>query len=120
MGADKPPALGKGTGRRGSGEIRNPLWRKGGTVFGPQPRNYDYALPRKVEVGAMRAALAPGVNEAPGVVEAPRKAQDQNDRRDVAPAGRDRQALDTASSRTTVALTSRNIAGMRLVTRRRP
>jgi large subunit ribosomal protein L4 len=40
------------------GEVRNPLWRKGGTVFGPQPRSYEYALPRKVERGALRAALA--------------------------------------------------------------
>src|SRR3989449_2188210 len=48
----------KGTGRARVGEIRNPLWRKGGTVFGPQPRSYDYALPKKVERGALRAALA--------------------------------------------------------------
>src|SRR4029078_150214 len=33
-------------------------WRKGGTVFGPQPRSYDYHLPKKVEKGALRAALA--------------------------------------------------------------
>src|SRR3954463_8043791 len=43
----------KGTGRARVGEIRNPLWRKGGTVFGPQPRSYDYKLPKKVEVGAL-------------------------------------------------------------------
>jgi large subunit ribosomal protein L4 len=34
------------------------LWRKGGTVFGPQPRSYEYQLPKKVEKGALRAALA--------------------------------------------------------------
>src|SRR3954451_15892227 len=48
----------KGTVRARVGEIRNPLWRKGGTVFGPQPRSYEYALPRKVKLGALRAALA--------------------------------------------------------------
>src|SRR5204863_8354399 len=48
----------KGTGRARVGEIRNPLWRKGATVFGPQPRSYDYALPKKVERGALKAALA--------------------------------------------------------------
>jgi large subunit ribosomal protein L4 len=48
----------KGTGRARVGEIRNPLWRKGGTVFGPQPRSYEYTLPKKVERGALRAALA--------------------------------------------------------------
>ena len=47
----------KGTGRARVGEVRNPLWRKGGTAFGPQPRSYDYHLPKKVELGALRAAL---------------------------------------------------------------
>ena len=48
----------KGTGRARVGEIRNPLWRKGGTVFGPQPRSYAFELPKKVKLGALRAALA--------------------------------------------------------------
>jgi large subunit ribosomal protein L4 len=45
------------------GEIRNPLWRKGGTVFGPQPRSYAFAIPKKVERGALRAALAQKVKD---------------------------------------------------------
>jgi large subunit ribosomal protein L4 len=57
-GSGKKPWRQKGTGRARVGEIRNPLWRKGGTVFGPQPRSYDYQLPRKVEKGALRAALS--------------------------------------------------------------
>jgi large subunit ribosomal protein L4 len=57
-GSGKKPWRQKGTGRARVGEIRNPLWRKGGTVFGPQPRSYEYALPRKVKAGALRAALA--------------------------------------------------------------
>jgi large subunit ribosomal protein L4 len=57
-GSGKKPWRQKGTGRARVGEIRNPLWRKGGTVFGPQPRSYEYQLPRKVEKGALRAALA--------------------------------------------------------------
>jgi large subunit ribosomal protein L4 len=56
-GSGRKPWRQKGTGRARVGEIRNPLWRKGGTVFGPQPRSYDYQLPRKVEKGALRAAL---------------------------------------------------------------
>jgi len=56
-GSGKKPWRQKGTGRARVGEVRNPLWRKGGTVFGPQPRSYDYALPKKVERGALRAAL---------------------------------------------------------------
>ena len=57
-GAGRKPWRQKGTGRARVGEIRNPLWRKGGTVFGPQPRSYDYQLPKKVEKGALRPALA--------------------------------------------------------------
>src|SRR6187399_195964 len=57
-GSGKKPWRQKDTGRARVGEIRNPLWRKGGTVFGPQPRSYDYQLPKKVEKGALRAALA--------------------------------------------------------------
>jgi large subunit ribosomal protein L4 len=57
-GSGKKPWRQKGTGRARVGEIRNPLWRKGGTVFGPMPRSYEYALPRKVKLGALRAALS--------------------------------------------------------------
>ena len=57
-GTGKKPWRQKGTGRAQVGEARNPLWRKGGIVFGPQPRSYDYHLPRKVEKGALRAALS--------------------------------------------------------------
>jgi large subunit ribosomal protein L4 len=57
-GSGKKPWRQKGTGRARVGEIRNPLWRKGGTVFGPQPRSYDFKLSKKVEIGALRAALA--------------------------------------------------------------
>ena len=57
-GSGKKPWRQKGTGRARVGEIRNPLWRKGGTTFGPQPRSYEYQLPKKVEKGALRAALS--------------------------------------------------------------
>jgi large subunit ribosomal protein L4 len=56
-GSGRKPWRQKGTGRARVGEIRNPLWRKGGTVFGPQPRSYAYALPKKVERAALKAAL---------------------------------------------------------------
>ena len=67
-GSGKKPWRQKGTGRARVGEIRNPLWRKGGTVFGPQPRSYDYALPKKVERGALRAALAARLQDGSLVV----------------------------------------------------
>ncbi len=56
-GGGKKPYKQKGTGRPQAGSTRSPLWRKGGTVFGPQPRSYTYLLPKKVEKGALRAAL---------------------------------------------------------------
>jgi len=63
-GSGRKPWRQKGTGRARVGEIRNPLWRKGGTVFGPQPRSYDYRLPRQVARQALRAALAQKLREA--------------------------------------------------------
>ena len=67
-GSGKKPWRQKGTGRARVGEIRNPLWRKGGTVFGPQPRSYDYQLPKKVERGALRAALAQKLKDGQVIV----------------------------------------------------
>jgi large subunit ribosomal protein L4 len=62
-GSGRKPWRQKGTGRARVGEVRNPLWRKGGTVFGPQPRSYAYSLPKKVERGALRAALRARLTE---------------------------------------------------------
>lgn len=53
----------KGTGRARVGSTRNPLWRKGGTVFGPQPRDYGFKLNGKVQRGALRSALSLRVKE---------------------------------------------------------
>src|ERR671935_2801137 len=67
-GSGKKPWRQKGTGRARVGEIRTPLWRKGGIVFGPQPRSYEYQLPRKVELGALRAAIAQKLHDGTLVV----------------------------------------------------
>src|SRR3989337_1152402 len=67
-GSGKKPWRQKGTGRARVGEIRNPLWRKGGTVFGPQPRSYAYDLPKKVGRGALRAALAQRLRDGAVIV----------------------------------------------------
>jgi len=48
----------KGTGRARIGSIRSPLWRKGGTVFGPQPRDYSQAFPKQKRRGAMKMVLS--------------------------------------------------------------
>jgi large subunit ribosomal protein L4 len=57
-GGGKKPWKQKGTGRARAGTIRSPLWRGGGTVFGPKPRSYSYAVPRQVRAAALRAALS--------------------------------------------------------------
>jgi len=67
-GSGRKPWRQKGTGRARVGEIRSPLWRKGGTVFGPQPRSYEFRLPKKVERGALRAALTVKLQEGLVVV----------------------------------------------------
>jgi large subunit ribosomal protein L4 len=67
-GSGKKPWRQKGTGRARVGSSRTPLWRHGGTVFGPQPRGYDFKLSKKVERGALRAALAQKVKEGEIVV----------------------------------------------------
>ena len=67
-GSGKKPWRQKGTGRARVGEVRNPLWRKGGTVFGPQPRSYEYSVPKKVRRSALVAALAQKINDGAVVV----------------------------------------------------
>jgi len=62
-GTGKKPWKQKGTGRARVGEARNPLWRHGGTVFGPQPRDYSYDMPKKARAAALRSALAQCVQE---------------------------------------------------------
>jgi large subunit ribosomal protein L4 len=53
----------KGTGRARVGSVRSPIWRHGGTVHGPVPRDYSYKLPRKMVQGALRSALSAKVRD---------------------------------------------------------
>jgi large subunit ribosomal protein L4 len=62
-GTGKKPWRQKGTGRARVGETRNPLWRHGGTVFGPQPRDYSYAMPKAARAAALRSAISMRANE---------------------------------------------------------
>jgi large subunit ribosomal protein L4 len=48
----------KGTGRARAGSIRSPLWRGGGVIFGPKPRDYAFSLPKKIERAALRRVLS--------------------------------------------------------------
>ncbi len=56
-GGGKKPWRQKGTGRARAGSIRSPLWRKGGIVFGPHPRDYSHTLPKKTRDLALKSAL---------------------------------------------------------------
>lgn len=62
-GGGKKPFKQKGTGRARAGSNRSPLWRHGGTVFGPMPRDYSYSIPKKERRAALRTALATKVAE---------------------------------------------------------
>jgi large subunit ribosomal protein L4 len=62
-GGGKKPFKQKGTGRARAGSNRSPLWRHGGTIFGPMPRDYSYALPKKAKRAALMDALASKVAE---------------------------------------------------------
>ncbi|MCF8032609.1 MAG: 50S ribosomal protein L4 [Desulfarculaceae bacterium] len=62
-GGGKKPWRQKGTGRARVGSRRSPLWRGGGTTFGPKPRDYSYTLPKKVKKAALRSALSSKLGE---------------------------------------------------------
>ncbi len=57
-GGGRKPWRQKGTGRARAGSNRSPLWRHGGTTFGPKPRDYSYELPKKARKNALKSALA--------------------------------------------------------------
>lgn len=119
-GGGKKPYAQKGTGRPQVGSSRTPLWRHGGTVFPPQPRSYDYRVPKKVERGALKAALMSKLKDGAVVVVDGLKA----DEKKTKPVAALLAKLGGAANRTLivdVALdenfqhSARNIAGVRLV-----
>ena len=120
-GSGKKPWRQKGTGRARVGEVRNPLWRKGGTVFGPQPRSYAFELPKKVRRGALREALAQKLQDGALVVV---DKLESEERKTKATAAMLKTLGATGTGKTLVidvrpdegfVLSARNIAGVRLV-----
>jgi large subunit ribosomal protein L4 len=118
-GTGKKPWRQKGTGRARVGSSRTPLWRHGGTVFGPQPRSYAYELPKKAQRGALRAALAQKISDGAVIVVDRLTSADSRTRETAALLKR-----LGATGKTLVidvkpdegfALSARNIAGVRIV-----
>jgi len=109
----------KGTGRARMGSIRSPLWRHGGTVHGPQPRDYSYKLPRKMVLGALRSALSAKLRDGELTVVQAFTFSDHKTKTVAAALktlGVDRKALlvDSGENRN-LELGSRNIEGVKLV-----
>ncbi|MGH9371611.1 MAG: 50S ribosomal protein L4 [Vicinamibacterales bacterium] len=118
-GSGRKPWRQKGTGRARVGEIRNPLWRKGGTVFGPQPRSYRYELPKKVQIAALRAALAQKMQAGALVVVDKLEAAEPKTKATAELLTRlgasGKTLVIDVTPHETFALSARNIAGVRLV-----
>jgi large subunit ribosomal protein L4 len=118
-GGGKKPYKQKGTGRPQVGSSRTPLWRHGGTVFGPQPRSYDYKLPKKVERGALKAALLAKLNDGAVIVVDELKASERKTKQAAEilkrlGAGAKTLLVDVALD-DNFRFSARNIAGVRLV-----
>lgn len=118
-GGGKKPYKQKGTGRPQVGSSRTPLWRHGGTVFGPQPRSYDYTLPKKVERGALRTALTVKLRGGSVVVVDELRAEAPKTRSTAAVLKRlgatGRTLIVDVKLDETFERSARNIAGVRLV-----
>jgi large subunit ribosomal protein L4 len=109
----------KGTGRARMGSIRSPLWRHGGTVHGPVPRDYGYRLPRKMVLGALRSGLSAKLRDGELVVVREFQLPDHKTKSmRAALAGFDVRKtvllVDNSASRE-LTLGSRNLAGVSLV-----
>jgi large subunit ribosomal protein L4 len=122
-GSGKKPWRQKGTGRARVGEIRNPLWRKGGTVFGPMPRDYSYELPKKVRRGAVLAALAQKLSDGAVVVVDKLEASDRKTKTTAELLKRlgasGKTLLIDVTPEEGFVVSARNIAGVKLVSSNR-
>ena len=109
----------KGTGRARVSDVRNPIWRKGGTTLGPQPRDYGYAFPKKMAKGALRDALAAKLRDGQVVVVDALAVTEPKTRAAVEllkGLGHTRKTLViVVQPADALVLSTRNIAGVRLV-----
>jgi len=112
----------KGTGRARMGSIRSPLWRHGGTTHGPQPRDYSYKLPRKMQLGALRSALSAKLRDgelrvvSEFAISEP-KSKGMRKTLDTLDASRTILLVDNSANKN-LELASRNLEGVKLVASR--
>lgn len=119
-GGGKKPWRQKHTGRARAGSIRSPLWRGGGIVFGPQPRDYSYELPKKVKRLALRTALSIKMSEG-AITVIDRFSMDRPKTKDMIAILKnlglegERILIVTPERDEVVALSARNIPGVKVV-----
>jgi large subunit ribosomal protein L4 len=102
----------KGTGRARIASIRSPLWKGGGNVHGPQPRDWSYRVPKKVRRGAIRSVLSERLREGGLVIVENFELQSHKTREFVATLaalGLDKRTLIIDSVNANLALSSRNL-----------
>lgn len=110
----------KGTGRARMGSIRSPLWRHGGTIHGPQPRDYGYRLNKKMVVGALRSALTAKLRDGElkvvsGFNLPDNKTKTAAETLKALEAGRTVLLVATNEPNRNLELSSRNLPGVKLV-----
>ncbi|GFN23046.1 MAG: 50S ribosomal protein L4 [Thermoanaerobacteraceae bacterium] len=119
-GGGRKPWRQKGTGRARVGTIRSPLWRGGGVVFGPRPRDFGYKLPKKVRRLALRSALSAKVQEGnlivlEGLALSRPRTKDMVGILKALRLEEDKALIVTADKDRNVELSARNLPGVTLV-----
>jgi len=119
-GGGRKPFKQKHTGRARAGSNRSPLWKGGGTIFGPQPRDYSYNLPKKVKRLAIRTALSTkmadgAITVIDGFIMDKPKTKDMMTMLKNLGLGGERVLIVTPESDEVVALSVRNIPGVKVV-----
>jgi large subunit ribosomal protein L4 len=118
-GGGKKPWRQKHTGRARAGSNRSPLWRTGGTVFGPQPRDYSYRLPRTVKRLALMAAIFEKLGGGEVVIidnlaiDKPKTGEMREILKNLGLTGK-RVVVVLSEKNDSVALSARNIPGVRV------
>lgn len=116
-GGGRKPWRQKGTGRARHGSTRSPIWVGGGTVFGPKPRDYRQAMPKKARRAALRSALSGKVREGSFIVvdslqlEVPRTKEMARILKNLSAAG-ERALIVTVDGDRNVVLSARNLPGV--------